>query len=654
MVRNFKKKVRYAGELRRSQILTTYGCGALVDFPKLSVIMSGIDDWPVNLLPKSAVIRERNLEKMLGKEFFYQVSSPALEDKIADDNEEEDNNNSSSVEVDAHLMEATGLKTIFALPAYRFPTWYYCPECHSLDVYWNIADNSYKKGLKTNSLNCNHCSTDEREVKLIPSRFIVACLNGHIDDFPYAEWVHQKTGMCNKPKLKLEYKGTTGGLDSIHVYCDNCSAHTTMKGCMGKDALKHIMKCSKKMPWFGEVKPREWYEDKKDCNARPRVLQRSANNVYYAVNKSALTIPPWSKRLQKVITRRNLRTLFKDIFDDEETEIPRRLHREFVKNKDLYGEDEEQFIKTANLVYGQGSEQDNDVDDKSLRINEYKAFCGNDEDDELFRTESVQVPFDLSNYIAKIKIVKKLREVMVLQGFRRILPTEITDDTERKKLGVTNAFSPIFRKQDKIKWLPAIELFGEGIFIELNKSRVSEWEKRNNGRYFDMLKRHDNAKWIGNDMFYDGSARYVLLHTLSHLLIKQLSFQCGYATASIKEKIYSTIENTNDEMCGILIYTSATDTDGSLGGLAREGSSEKMQTTFENMLQEGSWCSNDPLCIESTGQGFQNLNYASCHACSLLPETSCEANNCLIDRASVVGTPENKDIAYFKGFKDIL
>ena len=149
-------------------------------------------------------------------------------------------------------------------------------------------------------------------------------------------------------------------------------------------------------------------------------------------------------------------------------------------------------------------------------------------------------------------------------------------------------------------------------------------------------------------MFDENHPRYVLLHTLSHLLIRQLTSQCGYATASIKEKIYSTFVDEEFKMCGILIYTSATDTDGSLGGLVREGYSDRLQTTFENMLQESSWCSNDPLCVESTSQGFKGLNYAACHACTLLPETSCESMNCLLDRAAVVGTPDNIAVAFFE------
>ncbi len=610
-IRRNRKKL--AGELRRSQILTSYGCGALVDFPRLSGIMAGLESWPVQLLPESAKIRERNLEIMLGKDFFYQVSSP-----------EED------------------LDRTFTLPTYRFPSWYYCPECHRLDHYKKIAKSTASNTSDYNSaLYCNECSDSVKQVKLIPSRFITACLNGHVDDFPYVVWVHRGKGICENPQLYIEYKGTTGGLDSIHITCKTCEAETTMAGCMDSEALRRT-KCKGNMPWLGFDGSR-WYKDPQECLASPRVLQRSANNVYYSVNKSALTIPPWSERLQSVFASKE--TLFEDIFDEEdEEETVRRLKKQFSKDPELYGGDEASFISAAYHRYRDIPEN---VNDKSLRMDEYRAFCGPDMDDDLFRTESADIPEFISEYVSQIKLVKKLREVMVLQGFRRILPSTETDLEERKKQGLSNEeFSPISR--GPLNWLPAIELFGEGIFIQLNEGKVQEWEARNKDRYASMAKRHENAEWIGGGMFDESHPRYVLLHTLSHLLIRQLTSQCGYATASIKEKIYSTFVDEEFKMCGILIYTSATDTDGSLGGLVREGYYDRMQTTFENMFQESSWCSNDPLCVESTSQGFKGLNYAACHACTLLPETSCESMNCLLDRAAVVGTPDNKAVAYFE------
>lgn len=610
IVRKYQKKL--AGELRRSQMLTSYGCGALVDFPRLSGIMAGIDVWPISLLPESAKIRERNLELMLGTDFFYQVSSP--------DND---------------------FDKTFSLPTYRFPAWYYCPECHRLDRYTKISKpTSGNTSDYNSSLICNNCSDYTKQVKLIPSRFVVACLNGHIEEFPYVWWTHRKKGVCDNPRLRLEYKGSTGGLDSIHVYCETCKQESTMAGCMDKEALSRL-KCKAEMPWLG-FDGQQWYKDPNGCNATPRVLQRSANNVYYSVNKSALTIPPWSEKLQSIFASKE--TLFEDIFDeDDEEETVRRLKKQFKKDPELYGGNEDAFIAAAFNRYRDVHEI---PDEKSLRMDEYRAFCGPDMDDELFRTETVEVPAFISKYVSQIKLVKKLREVMVLQGFRRILPAAVTDPEERRELGLSNdQFSPI--SKNVRNWLPAIELFGEGIFIQLNEELVNEWEIKNADRYALMAEQHENAKWIGHDMFDGKAPRFVLLHTLSHLIIKQLTAQCGYATASIKEKIYSTIVGEDFNMCGILIYTSATDTDGSLGGLVREGHTDRMQTTFENMLQESTWCSNDPLCIESKSQGYMGLNYAACHACALLPETSCEAMNCLIDRAAVVGTPDDKEIAYF-------
>ena len=152
---------------------------------------------------------------------------------------------------------------------------------------------------------------------------------------------------------------------------------------------------------------------------------------------------------------------------------------------------------------------------------------------------------------------------------------------------------------------------------------------------------------IGKGMF---SPRYVLLHTLAHLLIRQLTVECGYQEAALKERIYSTYPGSSKDMAGILIYTSASDSDGSLGGLVRQGEPDLLENVMRDLLQEATWCSSDPLCIESKSQGFNSLNYAACHACTLLPETSCEARNCLLDRASVVGKPDDRSIGFFGDF----
>ncbi len=616
--KNGSNNLKKAGEIRRSQTVSTYGPGAIVDFPRLSGIMAGIDYWKISdgILPEDARFQERNLQKMLGKDFFIQVST-------------DENANKK-----------------FSLPVYRFPRFYYCPECHELDYYTRLMKAESNSTEYNKALYCSKCrKPDGKPVALIPSRFIVACPNGHIDDFPYSWWVHRGTdSQCDNPQLFLEYKGNTGGLDSIIVRC-KCGAFKSMAGCMDKNALNSY-KCRGNMPWLGfneDGKP--WYQDPLNCNATMRTMQRSANNVYYPVTQSALTIPPWSSKIQKLLQRHD--DQFKGIFElgDNENLIEQMLKSHFERNKDSYKCSYEQFKKEAFRKYR--DTDDREITEEVLRLDEYAAFCDEDrnEENDFFRTKSSDVPEELEDYVESIKIVGRLREVKVLRGFRRIDPTHESDPQKRAENGIFDReFTPISRQDHN--WLPAIQMFGEGIFIQFKESAIEKWEEKNKKRYATLAARNMNS-WIGNNMFDADRPRYILLHTIAHLLIRQFTAQCGYESASLREKIYSTFCGSEDQMCGILIYTSATDSDGSLGGLAREGDGYRLANTIFSMLENATWCSNDPICVDSPGQGFKGLNFAACHACGLLPETSCESANCLLDRAAVVGTPEKRNIGFF-------
>jgi len=264
-------------------------------------------------------------------------------------------------------------------------------------------------------------------------------------------------------------------------------------------------------------------------------------------------------------------------------------------------------------------------------------------DDDQFRIESTAVAKSLRPYLEDVILVRRLREILALRGFRRILP-EPPEAGDQLSAGYSLENDCVrLSKSTDIRWLPAIELLGEGIFIRLREDRLSEWERENAHRYDNMRRRLENSI-VRCDWF---SPRYVLLHTLSHLLIRQLSVECGYSGASIKERIYSSIPGSEVNMAGILIYTSSSDSDGSLGGLVRNGLPDAFENIFLNMLQNASWCSSDPVCIQSEAQGLESLNYAACHACALLPETSCEMRNCLLDRCAVTGSFENRDRGYF-------
>ena len=259
-------------------------------------------------------------------------------------------------------------------------------------------------------------------------------------------------------------------------------------------------------------------------------------------------------------------------------------------------------------------------------------------DDVQFRIARATVPEFLEDYIEDVVLVKRLREVLALRGFRRITPEQPNQDDDRFK-GYHLEEDCVPLSDVKLNWLPAIEMLGEGLFIKIKEDTLKHWEENFEHEYMPMRERLEHSN-VGCDCF---SARYVMLHTLSHLLIRQLSLECGYSGAAIKERLYSTYPDSDVNMAGILLYTSSSDSDGSLGGLVRKGLPESFEMIFRNILQEASWCSSDPICIGSKAQGYDSLNYAACHACALLPETSCEMRNCLLDRAAIVGTLENRE-----------
>ena len=162
-----------------------------------------------------------------------------------------------------------------------------------------------------------------------------------------------------------------------------------------------------------------------------------------------------------------------------------------------------------------------------------------------------------------------------------------------------------------------------------------------------MMNRAFRNSFLGKGS--NGSLRpeFVLLHTFAHLLINQLSYECGYGSSSLKERIYCEKCSDNNKMCGVLIYTASGDSEGSLGGLVRQGETGRLEDTIIAAIKNAEWCSSDPICIESPGQGPDSCNLAACHNCALLPETCCELGNRLLDRGLVVGTLENKEMGFF-------
>jgi MrfA Zn-binding domain len=562
-------------EIQRSQLITTYGIGSIYDALDYSVIIAGQDDW----LPKNMeVIYEERLQRKLEVEYFKQP-------KVIED--------------------------FPTIPSYRFPEWVFCPMCKTLKPIYKLPNRKDKK--------CARC-----KVKYVPVRFVVACPNGHLDDFPWNWWVHRGKS-CDKPKLKINTTGRTTSLAGIEITCDNpdCKMSRSLERIFDRNALKGF-RCWGRRPWLGPG-------NKEECTETPRVLQRGATSVYYSQTESAISIPPYSERIYSFIN--GLQFSVDDIPDSA---LPGLFTG--VLERTGAGFSVESLVQA---VVRKREQEEKESGHTDLRQAEYEVLCnpgGMDARDE-FVAQIEDIPSVYREKISKLVLVHRLREVRALTGFTRIIP-----DTE--------PVAPISRK--KQNWYPAAEMKGEGIFIELNAIEISAWLNDCGKQFLKRvrklekkrveLKRNNSAWTIENKI----TPQFLLIHTLAHILVQQLILECGYSSSSLRERLYyNDGENGLPKMNGFLIYTATSDSEGSLGGLVRQGEKDRFLGIMGRALESARWCSNDPLCIESEGQGSNSLNMAACHSCCLLPETSCELRNCYLDRAVVIGLGNGDGAGYF-------
>jgi hypothetical protein len=247
-------------------------------------------------------------------------------------------------------------------------------------------------------------------------------------------------------------------------------------------------------------------------------------------------------------------------------------------------------------------------------------------------------------------LVKRLREVRVLSSFvRGEAPTEA--DPEQRHAEISTKDDP--------EWLPAMEVSGEGVFVRLDADRLAAWEsdpavrarsERVRANHNALLRERGATRKVkdGKTVESHVTPRLLLLHTLAHALITEWSLDAGYPASALRERLY-----VDGEMAGMLIYTATSDSAGSLGGIVAQGEPDKLAHTLRSALARAEWCSNDPLCMEAEASGSGSVNMAACHACVLLPETSCENLNGFLDRAMLLGDPTGTLPGYFDSVRSL-
>jgi hypothetical protein len=643
--------------LRRNQLIAPFGVGAIhVLKGSRAVVTAGLDFWfnGATLQQLQCVkVREPRLEARLGVSHLRLPPGPETE-----------------------LKDHPKLET----PLFRFPTWYVCPRCNHMEWRPLGMDGDAK---------CNNPEHNREILRQV--RFAAVCDHGHLQDFPWMEWVHREQNpSCKHQESRLYYKaGGSGSLSDISVECKLCGKKRNLAGIMsgdmpdrdssnekeqrGNSTLSRILLaqdfaseasesfsdeflCQGGRVWLGE--PAGLPGGK--CRRPLRAVLINATNVHYAQVDSALWIPPMDggpdvKSLKILLDRPAIRNQVKLLktFNFTVQQIAQNILQNYTL--DLVGRSEDEVVQA--LTEGEASHdlswQDGLDAEEVLRFPEYQQLQSareplTTEEPLEIRTVGIDLlPENLQHVIAGISLVDKLRETRAYRGFNRLVPQNVE--------GAPPPQSHLWRKApvvDAEKWLPCSVVFGEGIFIRFKDDPIVTWES--DGKLSSHLKplqdREDTAARRMGRPSRQVSPRFLLLHTLAHLLIRRLVFECGYGSASLRERLYVS-EKPNARMAGILIYTASGDCEGSMGGLVRMGEPENFARIFEAAVSDAAWCSADPVCTESGtngGQGIDGLNIAACHCCTLLPETSCECFNSLLDRSLITSRLPGTNLGFFK------
>lgn len=452
-----------------------------------------------------------------------------------------------------------------------------------------------------------------------PSRFISICEDGHMDDFPWRWWVHHGDKKCNG-KLRLYSTGNTSTLADMWVEC-TCGDKRSMSGATQKENFDGRC-CSGRHPFRPHSKNER-------CQKPLLPSQRGASNVYFSVSRSAISIPPWINPLYNLI--------------DEHLRLIEEM-KEMIGDMGVTKVYEKYFSSYSREEFDNALERrlKNIKEFKEIKQMEYDAITHHNDpayasNKKHFKAEEDELPDPLKPFFSRIIRITRLREVRVLLGFTRVDAPDPDADEQRNIV--------YLNKGKTERWLPAAEVNGEGVFIEFNRENLLSWISTGtlpvlSKRYAACYKDFCEAKGWTIPVMRD--AVYVLLHTFSHLLIKQMAIASGYSSSAIRERIYF-----GEKMSGILLYTGSADKEGSLGGLVELGNINKLLPLMRDAFAEALLCTNDPECLNNMPAG-NNSNGAACHSCCMISETACENGNRMLDRGLVVPIAGRESQAYFR------
>ena len=599
------------GEVRQSQLISTFGPGALMDLPKYSVIVGGLDTWS----PGEEIVEPRLTQKV--REILLDPD----------------------VRLTAPPISLSDLENANAgIRVYQFPEWFVArSESTSGEVKRRAM--VHRKGLAKGRF----ITPEGKKLSVVPVRFVKACPKGHISDIDWFDFVHRGAGAPCKnegKQLWMEERGTSGDLSEIHVVCD-CKAQRAMIEGM-KIELHPFPPCGGERPWLGP--------QGKDsaCLAPSRLLIRTASNAYFPQIMRVISLPEKNEELKKLVAA--IWDQLQEIKELSEFQMLKKLVKPI---RDAFtGYDESEVVAE---IIGRNLGATNKAE--PVKLAEFKTLAqpaateGTDQPNgDYFARRLTLKPEELAKApwmepVEKVILVHRLREVSALLGFTRFEAS--SPDTQGElEIGVKRA-----ALSRTAKWVPASETRGEGFFIQFKAEAMARWLARDAVKVRGQELLHGFNLWAED--FKQDSAKfpglpYLMLHSLAHLLITSVSLECGYPASSIRERIYA-VDTGTGMGYGILLYTGSVDAEGTLGGLVEVG--RRISQYLHAALERGMLCSNDPVCAQHAPNDDRDrrlLHGAACHGCLLIAETSCETFNNHLDRTLVVPTVHNPHAAFFQ------
>jgi hypothetical protein len=645
-----KKNFAKVGSGRPSTLLYTYGPGSVMDLPQFTVMPSGLDDWNRIWARRDGVpvIEAPQLRRAVAT----LLRSPRIElrpfpwQAVAFTGSEEGRD--------------------LGVPSRVFPQWLRCTGCDNLGLISQFSYSNTKK-YRPDKAGFTHEKCYGRPDRprgkasaetAVPARYLLACIDGHLDEFPYDWWVHEGAPCpsgIEHPQLRMTDR-TAGKGAAATIACTQCKRRRPMNEAQGEAGAAKLPRCRGRHPHLGTF-------ERDGCGNPAKLMLIGASNLWFGATQSVIVMPQseadradslalrlWNAKGEKLAKYREDLETIRDLVEGQ-------VDLAGIDDKALRAAVDEALEPEPSL-----EEQERKVqqwDPVDLLVPEWHylqkdplGLRHEDPESGLTLSKPDWDPRWRNGAVGRVLAVESLRKVNALLGFTRIDDLDRIGDLERRLVPLT---------LDRPNWTVATEDRGEGIFLQFDEDRIAAWER----------KIENSALWLAHEEAHERNfrnrfsetaervkpstrmrpPRYWLLHTFAHILIREAALTCGYSAASLTERLYAwPEENGRPAAAGLVILTTASDSDGTLGGLVQLSEPTRLRQLIERGLYRAGRCSSDPLCAARTPADPEDfLHGAACHCCVMASETSCERANRFLDRRFLIPLPgEHQRLAFFQ------